>query len=277
MMDAAADTANVLIEAAVRGPSPPSCSQRAEEECNNIEQLEKEPRGKLSRSLAVCEETPTFEETQHLVFLLFQGGPDANASSCCDDATSCKEEEQDPKEDSPSKGGNLGRTKRFSSEEYTDSTGIDLQQFIVDSLNSNPRDRLMLLKLEQDMRDFIGSDSPFKKFAPMSPYHRMLVHRVAAYFGMEHNVDHTGKSVIINTTSRTQGAATAQAPAGRAAAGRAAWRLTVTIATTPDLGAAQTPTPPTSGRIRGPNPTSLPATTGTHEVHFFIFFSPKNF
>uniref|UniRef100_A0A3P9J907 R3H domain containing 1 n=1 Tax=Oryzias latipes TaxID=8090 RepID=A0A3P9J907_ORYLA len=203
-----------------------------------------QPRGKLSRSLAVCEETPTFEETvvtisssfvflmefsseQHLVFLLFQGGPDANASSCCDDATSCKEEEQDPKEDSPSKGGNLGRTKRFafqvflclscvvkhfvvavspseSSEEYTDSTGIDLQQFIVDSLNSNPRDRLMLLKLEQDMRDFIGSDSPFKKFAPMSPYHRMLVHRVAAYFGMEHNVDHTGKSVIINTTSRTR-------------------------------------------------------------------------
>uniref|UniRef100_A0A3P9LD86 R3H domain containing 1 n=1 Tax=Oryzias latipes TaxID=8090 RepID=A0A3P9LD86_ORYLA len=200
MMDAAADTADVLIEAAVRCPSPPSCSQRADEECHNIEQLEKErhctkvkpkkkikPRGKLSRSLAVCEETPTFEETV--------GGPDANASSCRDDATSCKEEEQDPKEDSPSKE---------SSEEYTDSTGIDLQQFIVDSLNSNPRDRLMLLKLEQDMRDFIGSDSPFKKFAPMSPYHRMLVHRVAAYFGMEHNVDHTGKSVIINTTSRTR-------------------------------------------------------------------------
>lgn len=122
-----------------------------------------------------------FSSWQHLVFLLFQGGPDANASSCRDEATSCKEEEQDPKEDSPSKGGNLGRTKRFafqvflclscvvkhfvvavspseSSEEYTDSTGIDLQQFIVDSLNSNPRDRLMLLKLEQDMRDFIGSD-----------------------------------------------------------------------------------------------------------------------
>uniref|UniRef100_H3C4U2 SUZ domain-containing protein n=1 Tax=Tetraodon nigroviridis TaxID=99883 RepID=H3C4U2_TETNG len=29
----------------------------------------------------------------------------------------------------------------------------------------------------------------------------MLVHRVAAYFGMEHNVDQTGKSVIINRTS----------------------------------------------------------------------------
>lgn len=38
----------------------------------------------------------------------------------------------------------------------------------------------------------------------MSSYHRMLVHRVAAYFGMEHNVDQTGKSVIINRTSSTR-------------------------------------------------------------------------
>uniref|UniRef100_A0AAQ5XV88 R3H domain-containing protein n=1 Tax=Amphiprion ocellaris TaxID=80972 RepID=A0AAQ5XV88_AMPOC len=91
-----------------------------------------------------------------------------------------------------------------SSVEYTDSTGIDLHQFIVDTLNSNPRDRMMLLKLEQDMIDFITSDSPFKKFPHMSSYHRMLVHRVAAYFGMEHNVDQTGKSVIINRTSSTR-------------------------------------------------------------------------
>lgn len=42
--------------------------------------------------------------------------------------------------------------------EYTDSTGIDLHQFIVDTLNSNPRDRMMLLKLEQDMIDFITSN-----------------------------------------------------------------------------------------------------------------------
>lgn len=48
------------------------------------------------------------------------------------------------------------------------------------------------------------SFSPFKKFPHMSSYHRMLVHRVAAYFGMEHNVDQTGKSVIINRTSSTR-------------------------------------------------------------------------
>lgn len=43
-----------------------------------------------------------------------------------------------------------------------------------------------------------------RKFPPMTSYHRMLLHRVAAYFGLEHNVDQTGKSVIINKTSNTR-------------------------------------------------------------------------
>lgn len=47
----------------------------------------------------------------------------------------------------------------------------------------------------------------------------------------------------------TGGAVTTQAPAGQAAAGRVALRLTVAIATTLDLGAAQTPIPPTNGRV----------------------------
>uniref|UniRef100_A0A7N8X636 cAMP-regulated phosphoprotein, 21 n=1 Tax=Mastacembelus armatus TaxID=205130 RepID=A0A7N8X636_9TELE len=151
--------------------------------------------------MAVCEESSPFEENQ--------ASPDANFSSSCHDneRTSCKEDEQekstDPKKHSLSKE---------SSVEYTDSTGIDLHQFIVDTLNSNPRDRMMLLKLEQDMIDFITSNSPFKKFPHMSSYHRMLVHRVAAYFGMEHNVDQTGKSVIINRTSSTRMYARLTAP-----------------------------------------------------------------
>ena len=34
----------------------------------------------------------------------------------------------------------------------------------------------------------------------MSSYNRMLVHRVAAYFGMEHNVDQSGLSVVVTRT-----------------------------------------------------------------------------
>lgn len=94
---------------------------------------------------------------------------------------------------------------RDPSQEYTDSTGIDLHEFLVNTLKNNPRDRMMLLKLEQDILDFISSnESHKKKFPPMTSYHRMLLHRVAAYFGLEHNVDPSGKSVIINKTSNTR-------------------------------------------------------------------------
>lgn len=94
---------------------------------------------------------------------------------------------------------------RDSSQDYTDSTGIDLHEFLVNTLKNNPRDRMMLLKLEQDILDFISNnESQKRKFPPMTSYHRMLLHRVAAYFGMDHNVDPTGKSVIINKTSNTR-------------------------------------------------------------------------
>ncbi|XP_023268111.1 cAMP-regulated phosphoprotein 21 isoform X1 [Seriola lalandi dorsalis] len=218
MTEAARESADVLLKPCdvtscdvISCPSPPPClplcNQREDEEChhdskkleqqkhcNQVQPKKKvKAKGKLVRSMAICEESSPFEE--------IQAYPDTNISSSCNDneRTSCKEEEQerstDPKKHSLSKE---------SSVEYTDSTGIDLHQFIVDTLNSNPRDRMMLLKLEQDMIDFITSNSPFKKFPHMSSYHRMLVHRVAAYFGMEHNVDQTGKSVIINRTKSTR-------------------------------------------------------------------------
>ncbi|KAM4710769.1 R3H domain-containing protein 1 isoform 4-T5 [Anableps anableps] len=94
---------------------------------------------------------------------------------------------------------------RDSSQDYTDSTGIDLHEFLVNTLKSNPRDRIMLLKLEQDILDFISNnESQRRKFPPMTSYHRMLLHRVAAYFGMDHNVDPSGKSVVINKTINTR-------------------------------------------------------------------------
>ncbi|XP_071776280.2 cAMP-regulated phosphoprotein 21 [Centroberyx gerrardi] len=196
-------------------PSPPPCqtpcTNQGEEEghhdnrkleqqkqCNQVQPKRKvKPKGRLVRSMAICEESfPPGDCAQDS-----QASVEEHILSSChdDERTSCKEEEleksKDPKKHSLSKEPSV---------EYTDSTGIDLHQFIIDTLNSNPRDRMMLLKLEQDMIDFITSNSPFKKFPHMSSYHRMLVHRVAAYFGMEHNVDQTGKAVIINRTCSTR-------------------------------------------------------------------------
>ena len=50
----------------------------------------------------------------------------------------------------------------------------------------------------------VPCSNQYKKFPQMTSYHRMLLHRVAAYFGMDHNVDQTGKAVIINKTGNTR-------------------------------------------------------------------------
>lgn len=38
----------------------------------------------------------------------------------------------------------------------------------------------------------------------MTSYHRMLVHRCAAYFGMDHNIDQSGKCIVVNKTKNTR-------------------------------------------------------------------------
>uniref|UniRef100_A0A672FH67 R3H domain containing 1 n=1 Tax=Salarias fasciatus TaxID=181472 RepID=A0A672FH67_SALFA len=140
---------------------------------------------KLVRSLAVCEES--------FPCLVPQPSPTPQQ----DDAASQQQ------------GGDGSSSRkplsRDSSQDYTDSTGIDLHEFLVNTLKGNPRDRVLLLKLEQDILDFISNnDSQRRRFPPMTSYHRMLLHRVAAYFGMEHNVDPSGKAVVINKTSSTR-------------------------------------------------------------------------
>ncbi|XP_034648122.1 R3H domain-containing protein 2 isoform X8 [Trachemys scripta elegans] len=159
---------------------------------------------KLVRSLAVCEEScsPFVDgplEAQDIIQLHVSCPSDKEEEKSTKDGPE-KEEKDKNKEKAPRK-----MLSRDSSQEYTDSTGIDLHEFLVNTLKKNPRDRMMLLKLEQEILEFISdNNNQFKKFPQMTSYHRMLLHRVAAYFGMDHNVDQTGKAVIINKTSNTR-------------------------------------------------------------------------
>ncbi|XP_032145569.1 R3H domain-containing protein 2 isoform X4 [Sapajus apella] len=139
---------------------------------------------KLVRSLAVCEEssTPFADgplETQDIIQLHISCPSDKEEEKSTKDVSE-KEDKDKNKEKIPRK-----MLSRDSSQEYTDSTGIDLHEFLVNTLKKNPSNQ-------------------FKKFPQMTSYHRMLLHRVAAYFGMDHNVDQTGKAVIINKTSNTR-------------------------------------------------------------------------
>ncbi|XP_061470626.1 R3H domain-containing protein 2 isoform X7 [Rhineura floridana] len=159
---------------------------------------------RLVRSLAVCEEScsPFVDvtlDTQDIIQLHISCPSDKEDDKSAKDGPE-KEEKEKNKEKTPKK-----MLSRDSSQEYTDSTGIDLHEFLVNTLKKNPRDRMMLLKLEQEILEFINdNNNQFKKFPQMTSYHRMLLHRVAAYFGMDHNVDQTGKAVIINKTNNTR-------------------------------------------------------------------------
>lgn len=162
---------------------------------------------KLVRSLAVCEESShPFtcdgpQENQDVIQLQFTCPSDKEEERSSKDGSEKEDKEKKEKlEKVPRK-----MLSRDSSQEYTDSTGIDLHEFLVNTLKNNPRDRMMLLKLEQEILEFISDDNnQYKKFPQMTSYHRMLLHRVAAYFGMDHNVDQTGKAVIINKTINTR-------------------------------------------------------------------------
>ncbi|XP_052446312.1 R3H domain-containing protein 1 isoform X2 [Carassius gibelio] len=160
---------------------------------------------KLVRSLAVCEEPspPPLRELTHEQEKIHI----ELSQSFEKDETSIKNEDSEKISEKPEKTDPLSKKtlSRDPSQDYTDSTGVNLHEFLVNTLKNNPRDRMMLLKLEQEILDFISNiESQKRKFPPMTSYHRMLLHRVAAYFGLDHNVDQTGKSVIINKTSNTR-------------------------------------------------------------------------
>ncbi|XP_051569001.1 R3H domain-containing protein 2-like isoform X2 [Myxocyprinus asiaticus] len=180
-------------------------SQDAQRRCQNHGHTRKRAKSnvklKLVRSLAVCDEssgpfsTDGPPESQDIIQLHISCPSDKEEEKSSKDEY--ENEEREKKDKTPRK-----MLSRDSSQEYTDSTGIDVHEFLVNTLKNNPRDRMMLLKLEQDILEFINDENnQYKKFPQMTSYHRMLLHRVAAYFGMDHNVDQTGKAVIINKTS----------------------------------------------------------------------------
>ncbi|XP_053469213.1 cAMP-regulated phosphoprotein 21 isoform X3 [Ictalurus furcatus] len=210
MCDVETEEKKVLPESITeRGTTPTCCTVETKEEdhhgSHSVEEQQKtdayqgklkrnhKAKGKLIRSAAVCDDASPTESSSK---------ESKGESSLTADTSECVEEQQEKCND-----GNSMKKPSLSKEsslEYTDSTGIDLEEFLITTLKSSPRDRLMLLKLEQDMTDFMTDNYSYKKFPQMSSYHRMLVHRVAAYFGLEHNVDHSGKAVIINKASNSR-------------------------------------------------------------------------
>ncbi|KAL6076453.1 NAD(P)-dependent oxidoreductase [Balamuthia mandrillaris] len=81
----------------------------------------------------------------------------------------------------------------------------ELDQFVLQALK-NPRDRLMILKLDQEIEKFMNSSRTKFEFGPMSSYQRLIVHRVAQYFSLRHTSVEVGsgqRTIVLYKTAQS--------------------------------------------------------------------------
>uniref|UniRef100_A0A0N4ZNQ4 R3H domain-containing protein n=1 Tax=Parastrongyloides trichosuri TaxID=131310 RepID=A0A0N4ZNQ4_PARTI len=80
----------------------------------------------------------------------------------------------------------------------------NIRRFLINTLHKNVKDRKILLETEEKLSNFINCDDKTLKFDPMTSYDRMLIHRTASFFNLDHNVDQTGKCVVITKNEKSK-------------------------------------------------------------------------
>eukprot|EP00299_Pterocystis_sp_00344_P000037 c10010_g1_i1.p1 GENE.c10010_g1_i1~~c10010_g1_i1.p1 ORF type:complete len:619 (+),score=97.60 c10010_g1_i1:114-1970(+) len=84
---------------------------------------------------------------------------------------------------------------------------FSIDPFILSHL-SNPRDRVTLLRLDNELERFMKNSSMKRlKFPPMTSFQRLFVHKAAAYFDLEHTVvpvDSEKQSVLLTKTATSK-------------------------------------------------------------------------
>ncbi|CAO3648633.1 unnamed protein product [Cunninghamella blakesleeana] len=72
-----------------------------------------------------------------------------------------------------------------------------LDEFILELL-SKPAERLFLLKLEQDLIQFVKNHQMYRLDLPgMNSYQRLMIHKVAPYFNLSHFYDPAKQSIFL--------------------------------------------------------------------------------
>ena len=96
------------------------------------------------------------------------------------------------------------RTKVTRGHQPPQSSG-DNMSFLRSTLDKSRHDREFLLWVELEMRCFVKDRwATHCTFPPMSSYHRMMVYRMAAYFGLAHCLDFGGVCVTVIKTRNTK-------------------------------------------------------------------------
>ncbi|KAI9302704.1 single-stranded nucleic acid binding R3H [Cunninghamella echinulata] len=72
-----------------------------------------------------------------------------------------------------------------------------LDEFIIELL-SKPAERLFLLKLEQDLIQFVKNHQMYRLDLPgMNSYQRLMIHKVAPYFNLSHFYDPARQAIFL--------------------------------------------------------------------------------
>lgn len=88
--------------------------------------------------------------------------------------------------------------------EYDASGPVGVVDAFLLSVLRTPKDRAFLLKSDADLEQFILDPSRTRiEYPPMNSYQRLIVHRLAQYFGLAHIVDKTKTAVIVFKTPQT--------------------------------------------------------------------------
>ncbi|KAJ1519378.1 hypothetical protein ONE63_004671 [Megalurothrips usitatus] len=92
--------------------------------------------------------------------------------------------------------GLLNRDNSTDSQ-FQDASKADLDAFIAQQMST--KNRSLLLRVEDELIRLVeDTRNIFFKFPQMTSFHRMLVHRAANYFNMDHNLDGSGACVVVN-------------------------------------------------------------------------------
>nr|XP_046917622.1 R3H domain-containing protein 2-like isoform X1 [Dermatophagoides farinae] len=94
---------------------------------------------------------------------------------------------------------------RDSSSEIQEMSVSEAKIFLTETLKKGIKDRQFLYKLEQDLAQFLKDTTrDTLKILQASSYNRMLIHKTADYYQLEHAVDHSHTSVVLTKNSNTR-------------------------------------------------------------------------
>ncbi|KAI6201375.1 R3H domain-containing protein [Aphelenchoides besseyi] len=126
-------------------------------------------------------------------------------ATCDDDDTNLRSTDQPVRLVSSQTKPALSSSASKDSTCFTDATDTDLHSFIVKTLHKNEKDRKLILRTEETLIKLLNDEHRQSvTFEEMTSYERMIVHRVAAWFGLDHNVSQSGKNIVASKTDKAK-------------------------------------------------------------------------